>query len=855
MILIFSLCASAAHTIVSMDSDDNQPSPPNPGELSNTSLEKKLEEQDVKLRRLTEQLCRLRGEFPVESEVTLDHAQHVDTAQDDDILSIFEGDPIDPHDLNFGRWAGSAAAQSPALEQYDPRETLSNPDPLALSAGQAPNNFLSDCSAEQLYDTKQDMGPDVFEGLALRFTQAVTLAPKKEALDKISGTYLTPSNAAAVCSPRVNREIWDSIPAKARASDTRAQKFQQMMVKGVLPYGEILTELHKAHAAGRAPDAKLIKSHALNGIALAGFACYEASMRRREDLKLSINPKYRGLCSRATPVTDSLFGDDIQSTMKVVGEAFNVGQRVSSQGKMQRRPYRQEGRRRSEPYRGGRDRGPNAPPSYQREFRRPYAYISRPPPNRPRTATAPYPRAKSSTPPKSASLPTKKLVSVPLHAGRLRFFKDKWSHITSDQWVINAISGYEIDFVEEPVQHFVSTNATSFSSDAKEAVNGEIQSLLDKKAIREIRQDQCKFISTIFTVSKKNGGLRPVINLKKLNLFVKYEHFKMETFKCVKDIAMYSDYFTSIDLKDAYFSIPIATEYQFYLCFCWETKYYCFQCLPFGLSSAPRVFTKVLKPVIASIRCRGIRAIIYLDDILIFAQSLEESRQNTKYVVDLLTSLGFIINFDKSNMNPVKRTTFLGFIIDSKKMTFSLPAEKIQNIFSLGRSILDSSAVKIREFARFIGFIVSSFDAFPHGKLHYRALEFAKTKALSNSKGDFDAEFVLNTSSRMEIEWWLSQPPDCFSTPIITPPINITIYTDASNSGWGAYSQSDGSFSQGSWSLSQRTLHINELELLAVNFALSRLCSSQRGGHIRVNSDNSTTVSYINKNGWFCPIT
>ena len=142
--------------------------------------------------------------------------------------------------------------------------------------------------------------------------------------------------------------------------------------------------------------------------------------------------------------------------------------------------------------------------------------------------------------------------------------------------------------------------------------------------------------------------------------------------------------------------------------------------------------------------------------------------------------------------------------------------------------------MKIREFARFIGFIVSSFDAFPYGKLHYRALEFAKTKALSNSKGDFDAEFVLNTSIRMEIEWWLSYPSDCFSTPIITPPINITIYTDASKSGWGAYSQTDGSFSQGSWSLSQQALHINELELLAVNFALSHLCSSQQGGHIRI---------------------
>jgi hypothetical protein len=55
---------------------------------------------------------------------------------------------------------------------------------------------------------------------------------------------------------------------------------------------------------------------------------------------------------------------------------------------------------------------------------------------------------------------------------------------------------------------------------------------------------------------------------------------------------------TSIDLKDAYYSIPVAAEDQKYLKFIWREKLYVFTSLPMGLTSSPRIFTKVLKPVL-----------------------------------------------------------------------------------------------------------------------------------------------------------------------------------------------------------------------------------------------------------------
>ena len=437
-------------------------------------------------------------------------------------------------------------------------------------------------------------------------------------------------------------------------------------------------------------------------------------------------------------------------------------------------------------------------------------------------------------------------------AGNLKLFKENWSDLTSDPWILDTISGYKIDFVSSPVQYNQSPKI-KFSVEDERAIDEEISQLLTKRAIREIQFSDCKFISSIFTISKKTGGLRPIINLKSLNKFVKYEHFKMESFKLVKDMVMHSDLLTSIDLKDAYFSIPIHQSQHCYLAFQWKERYFCFECLPFGLSSAPRTFTKVMKPVIAAIRSRGIRAIIYLDDILLFAQTKQESLSNTSFVLNLLASLGFSVNSAKSCLEPKYTCTYLGFHIDTQKMVFSLPPSKIDKLQGLGSSILSCQNVSIRQFAKFIGLIISTFDIFPQGKLHFRSLEIQKTNALRKAGGNFDAPFVLDASSRSEIQWWLLLRAEEFSTSIKIPPISITISTDASRVGWGAICDTDNSFAQDTWSSDYVNLHINELELRAIQNALLTLCGTLHNAHVHVKSDNSTSVAYINKMGGNTP--
>ena len=172
-------------------------------------------------------------------------------------------------------------------------------------------------------------------------------------------------------------------------------------------------------------------------------------------------------------------------------------------------------------------------------------------------------------------------------------------------------------------------------------VDTEIDKRLKKGAIKCVSSCQGEYISNLFLVPKKTGDMRPVINLKPLNSFIQDIHFKMENIQMALDFIAQGDYMVTTDLKDAYFSVPIFGEHRKYLRFIWRNKRYEFACLPFGYSLAPRVFTKVLKPVIAHLRLNGLKIVIFLDDILLVSTSVQECLSQLSLLRTLFENLGF----------------------------------------------------------------------------------------------------------------------------------------------------------------------------------------------------------------------
>ena len=101
---------------------------------------------------------------------------------------------------------------------------------------------------------------------------------------------------------------------------------------------------------------------------------------------------------------------------------------------------------------------------------------------------------------------------------------------------------------------------------------------------------------------KKDSTHRIIVNFKPLNEFVDYHYFKMDTFRTALKLIWPVCFLASVDLKDAYYSISIAEEDRKFLMFEWKGKHYQFTCLHNSLSSAPRIFTKILMWVYAHLR-------------------------------------------------------------------------------------------------------------------------------------------------------------------------------------------------------------------------------------------------------------
>ena len=185
----------------------------------------------------------------------------------------------------------------------------------------------------------------------------------------------------------------------------------------------------------------------------------------------------------------------------------------------------------------------------------------------------------------------------------------------------------------------------------------------------------------------------------------------MEHLSSIKTLFKPGQFMTKLDLKDACLLVAVHPDYQKYLRFVWRNQAFQFKALPFGLNIAPRVFTKLRKPVVAFLRKRGVRLVIYLDDILIIGSNVRETRQFTEMAMTLLESLGIIINRDKSILNPTREITFLGLTINSVKMTLSLPNDKETNIRSHCRQMLAQPRVTLRAIAQILGILESARPA------------------------------------------------------------------------------------------------------------------------------------------------
>ncbi|CAG2220358.1 unnamed protein product [Mytilus edulis] len=364
---------------------------------------------------------------------------------------------------------------------------------------------------------------------------------------------------------------------------------------------------------------------------------------------------------------------------------------------------------------------------------------------------------------KSSASPGENLQQVPQKSipvgGRLSFFLNQWKKITSDCYVLSIIrGGLTLQFKNPPPLSAVPISLSHTQDPVKcQLLSVEVDTMLQKAAIEEVSILTLSpgFYSRLFLVPKKTGGMRPVIDLSILNKFLIVPHFKMETNRSIRASILPGMWTTSLDLSDAYFHIPISKTYRKYLRFVWNNKVFQFKALPFGLSTAPLAFTKIMQAAIAHLHSLSIQIHSYLDDSLLKEFCPIKLRVQTDLVINCFLSLGFLISWKKSEIIPSQDFVFLGEHFLTSVGLVLPPEEKFTKLCQKIHLFLTVQSVTARQFLQLLGLLNSLADVIPLGRLHIRPLQFYLHKLWIAASQEWEALIPITQPLFPHLQWWL----------------------------------------------------------------------------------------------------
>lgn len=431
--------------------------------------------------------------------------------------------------------------------------------------------------------------------------------------------------------------------------------------------------------------------------------------------------------------------------------------------------------------------------------------------------------------------------------GRLKHFVQNWEQITDENWVLSILrTGLKIDFMEEPV--FSGIKETRVPKHQMSLILSEVESLLEKGAIEKIPQNQKQegFYSTFFLVTKKSGEMRPIINLKPLNKFVKKHHFKMDTLAKVLNLVKRGDYAISLDLKDAYLHVPIHMNHRKFLRFCVNGQCYQFTAMCFGPTQAPRVFTKLTAVVAAHLRMQNIRLSTYLDDWL----SLEQQRAwlitNREKIIHLLIHLGFIINLKKSSLIPSTTFVYLGNLFKTKQGIVLPTQERIEKLHRAIHALIQGQNSAFH-YLQLLGLMASCIEIVPYARLHMRPVQLHLLAHWSPASRNYLTQIRITPHLVKHLQWWLLPANMTKGRSLLPWCTTITLTTDASKTMYGGHVNN--MIHQGTWSREESNLHINQLEMKAVFLSMKHFLPYLTNQSVLIRSDNIAVCQYINRMG------
>ena len=302
--------------------------------------------------------------------------------------------------------------------------------------------------------------------------------------------------------------------------------------------------------------------------------------------------------------------------------------------------------------------------------------------------------------------------NYPSVKGRLKKNLIFWQETLSANFAILEIidNGYKIPFYKTPKRASFCNNESALKN--KNFVEESISELLKCSSIIEAEKPP-EVINPLSVSINSSGKKRLILDLRYVNTHVYKDKIKFEDWKCFEHYLEGKEgYLFKFDLKNGYHHIDIFEPHQKFLGFSWvfkgNIKFFVFTVLPFGLTSAPFIFTKVVRPLVKYWRFNSVKITCFLDNEIGIEYNYEAAKRKSEFVQETLTKSGFIPNIQKSTWKPCKILTWLGIDINLSSGTLKITKSRIDNILNTISLILRKIFVSARILAELAGQLIST---------------------------------------------------------------------------------------------------------------------------------------------------
>ena len=422
-----------------------------------------------------------------------------------------------------------------------------------------------------------------------------------------------------------------------------------------------------------------------------------------------------------------------------------------------------------------------------------------------------------------------------------------WQSIGTLDFILDVIKeGYKIPFISTPPPKHYSNNASALRE--ADFVDQAIAELLADNCVEELYSPPV-ILNPLTLSVQTSGKKRLMLDLRHIICMFLSRNLSVKV--CIPFVMSFQNIFfvLSFYLKSGYDHVDIFPEHRAFLAFSWDfgtgvARYFQFTVLPFGLSSAPFIFTKLLKPLETLWRSRFIPVAIFFDDGVGAGQSVEVANHNSSVVRSDLARAGFQINREKSDWQPKPCFSWIGYTIDTYSGLICATDSRIGKLSSelvdICLTLEESRFVHVKRIASIVGQIVSlSPSSGTVTQIITRYLHF-----IVNSRHSWSSSVFVHDQGKNELFFWrdnLKSLNGVLFWPVPFVP-SVVIFSDASANGCAAFIQGTDLVFQRNWSSDESEKSSTWRELAAIKFSIEAFGTRLSKQRVRWHTNSQNAV-------------